>query len=71
MKPLPSQGAVSLNLADAEDLGSARWAYALVGRSAVLQRYSFGILNLPLGPALKTITFHVNNLHFKYDCIHH
>jgi len=71
MKRPPSQGAVLLSLADAENLSAARWAYAMVGRPAVLQRDSLGVLDLFLGPALKAITFHVNNLHFRYDYIHH
>ena len=71
MKRPPSQGAVLLSLADAEDLGTARWAHALVGGSTVLQRYGLSVLDLPLGSALKAITFHVNNLHSRYDYIHH
>ena len=67
----PAKGAVLLSLADAEDLSAARWVYALVGRPAVLQRHGLSVLDLPLGPALKAITFHVNNLHFRYDYIHH
>ena len=71
MTPPPQKGAGLLSLADAEDLGAARWAYTLVGGPTVLQRYGLSVLDLPLGPALKAITFHVNNLPFRYDYIHH
>ena len=67
----PAKGAVLLSLADAEDLSAARWAYTRVGWPAVLQRYGLSILDLPLGPTLKAITFHVNYLHFRYDYNHH
>ena len=71
MNPPPFEEAELLSLAYAEYLGSARWAYARVGWPTVLQRYSLGVLDLPLGPALKAITFHENYLPFRYDYIHH
>ena len=56
-----------LSLADSENLCATRWAYALVSRPTVLQRYRLCVLDLLLDPALKAITFHENHLPFRYD----
>ena len=46
-------------LPDPEYCGSANRACALGGRSAIFQRNLLSVLNIPLGPALETISLHL------------